>query len=545
MRVLSTRWTLLLLAIVLPAIASLPQILPVHQIVDHQDPLFSMWRMAWLGHALADDPSRLFHGNIFYPHPYSLTYSDAVLLQGVTNRVLTFAGLSFPVAYNLLIWISFPLSALTMFLLAEKVSGSAWAALPAALAYSLSAYRFDHIMHLEQIWTQWLPLHVYLAMRAYERATWRSALAVGVSLLVQMFSCLYLLVFGMAALPVAAVGQFVAARRIPWRALGRIAGVCILLIAPPAAAYARIYTLGLRDVGARPYDEVLSYSADLGSFFASPARNVLFGWTEIVWGGVQEQQLFPGLVVSALAIIALTRVRGPYIWALAALTAFAIVMALGANGPLYPLFYEWVPGYANLRVPTRFGAFLSLGVAGLAACGLAPLLERRVPTSAAAVVAVLSLLVLAETATGLPYRRSVPERPTAVDQYLAARPGAVAIEYPFATTGNLPSYDHLYTMRSVHHWRPIVNGYSGNYPPEYLRLLDDLEASPPGSSAWIDLLRKAGATHLIVHTGLVEPDITGALLFELERRKDVESVGQLACWPDRCGVYQLTPGGVD
>jgi hypothetical protein len=100
-------------------------------------------------------------------------------------------------------------------------------------------------------------------------------------------------------------------------------------------------------------------------------------------------------------------------------------------------------------------------------------------------------------------------------------------------------------MRSIHHWRPIVNGYSGNYPPEYLRLLDDLEASPPGSSVWIDLLRKAGATHLIVHTGLVEPDITGAVLFELERRKDVESVGQLACWPDRCGVYQLTPGGVD
>ncbi|MCA1584565.1 MAG: hypothetical protein LC791_07255 [Acidobacteria bacterium] len=313
-RILSSRWLPLIMAVVVAGLASLPQILPIRQVVDHQDPLFSIWRTAWIGHALAQSPSRLFHGNVFYPQPYTLTYSDAVLLQGVAHTGLTLAGASVTVAYNLLIWLSFPLSALTMFLLAEKVSGRAWAAFPPAIAYALSAYRFDHIMHLEVLWTQWLPLHFYLAMVAYERGTWRSALALGVSLVAQMFSCLYFFLFSLTVLPVAAAAQFAAARRVPRRALFRVVVVGIVLVAPLAAAYGQVYTRGLREVGPRRLDEVRIYSAGLGTFFAAPERNLVFGWTEARWGGPNEKQLFPGLVVLLLAAAALFRARGPYVW---------------------------------------------------------------------------------------------------------------------------------------------------------------------------------------------------------------------------------------
>jgi hypothetical protein len=299
--------------------------------------------------------------------------------------------------------------------------------------------------------------------------------------------------------------------------------------------------IGLREVGPREFGEVQQYSADLGSFFASPERNLLLGWTETLWGGILEEQLFPGVVASALALVALRRSRGPFKWALFTLTALSIAMVLGANGPVYPFFYAWVPGYANLRVPTRFGGFLSMGVAGLAACALGDMLRARGGGRAQAVpLAALTLLVLIETATGAPYRRPVPERPTPLDVYLARLSDAVVMEYPFPHPSAMPANDPVYEMRSIYHWRPLVNGYSGNYPREYMQLLERLHEHPAGSTAWIDLIRNAGATHLVVHKHLDKPDVTGALLYALEQRSDIKSVGEILCWPATCGVYKLT-----
>lgn len=545
-RLLSSPRAALIIAVTLAGLVSLPQVLPLHAVVDHQDPLFSLWRIAWIGHALATSPTELFHGNIFYPHRYTLTYSDAVLVQGLLGTALHAVGLAPAVAYNLLIWASFPLSALFMFLLAHKVSGHPWAAAVAALAYALGAYRFDHIMHLEQVWTQWLPLHFLLTLEALERGTWRAALALAASLLLQLFSGLYLFLFTVTTLPVFVVGHLAATRSIPWRAIGRTAAIGLLIVVPCVGAYAYLYTLGLAPVGHRSIDDVRNYSATIGSFLASPERNVLFGWSEGLLGGINEKQLFPGLVASALAVIALARIRQPYRVALAAAAAFAALMALGAHGPLYRFFYELVPGYANLRVPTRYGAFLSMAIAALAACGLADLLRTREGVRGRlALAASLALAVLVETASAPPYRRTVPESPTFVDRYLASQPDAVVMEYPFALSGWLPANDPLYQMRSIHHWRPLVNGYSGNYPPEYLRLLEHLDKAPAGGTEWLDAIRDAGATHLVVHKDLEKPDITGALLYELERRSDVQSLGEMACWPDRCGVYKLRPGKSD
>ena len=53
---------------------------------QHQDVYFNMWRLRWFAHALATAPSHVFDGNIFYPEPRTLTYSDAMLVEGVVAR---------------------------------------------------------------------------------------------------------------------------------------------------------------------------------------------------------------------------------------------------------------------------------------------------------------------------------------------------------------------------------------------------------------------------------------------------------------------------
>ena len=50
--------------------------------MDSYDGKFSVWNVAWVAHALVDDPSNVFNANIFYPHTGTLAYSEANLVAG-------------------------------------------------------------------------------------------------------------------------------------------------------------------------------------------------------------------------------------------------------------------------------------------------------------------------------------------------------------------------------------------------------------------------------------------------------------------------------
>jgi hypothetical protein len=527
------------LAVALTALLSLPQFWPFDRVVDHQDPLFSMWRIAWIGHALAESPGQLFHANIFYPDRYTLTYSDSVLLQGVAGSALRAIGLSPPVAYNLLMWLSYPLSAFTMFLLARKVSGSPWGAFVAALAYSLSAVRFDHIMHLENTWTQWVPLLLFCGIRAFEEGTVRWALALAASLLLQLTSGLYLFLFTGPVLMLLVAGIALAGRLAPLGRAVRAAVIVAAIVGPPAAAYARTYAVGLEQIGPRRLEDVGQYSASPSNFFSAPERNLIYGWTEEFWGA-PERQLFAGFAVMGLAAVALVRITRPYRAVLAVLTVFTGLMCLGVNGWLYEFFYEWVPGFSNLRVPARFANHLSAAIAALAACGLHDLVGPATSQRRRLAVGALASLVLLEATTGPPeHTRTVPTAPSDLDRVLAANPEGAIVEYPLPRAASLPAWDAVYQMRSIHHWRPLVNGYSGHYAPSYVERLERLDRAVPGDAAWVHEIVGSGVTHLVVHLGVEKPDTLGAFLFALEKNPTVSPVGNFDCWPDTCRLYRL------
>ena len=59
---------------------------------EHQDVYFNMWRLRWFAHALATAPPHIFDGNIFYPEPRTLTYSDAMIVEGLVGAPLLWAG---------------------------------------------------------------------------------------------------------------------------------------------------------------------------------------------------------------------------------------------------------------------------------------------------------------------------------------------------------------------------------------------------------------------------------------------------------------------
>ena len=77
-------------------------------------------------------------------------------------------------------------------------------------------------------------------------------------------------------------------------------------------------------------------------------------------------------------------------------------------------------------------------------------------------------------------------------------PDAVVFEWPVTVPSRLDlMYDVEYMYRSTAHWRPLLNGYSGNYPRSYLELLNQMRSFPRPSA--LGYLRRRGATVLVVH----------------------------------------------
>ncbi|MDE3155703.1 MAG: hypothetical protein KGN76_11405 [Acidobacteriota bacterium] len=181
---------------------------------------------------------------------------------------------------------------------------------------------------------------------------------------------------------------------------------------------------------------------------------------------------------------------------------------------LYLLAYRLVPGFNGLRVPARYGMIAGLFLAVVAGAGAQALERRR-----AGIVLLLAActLVLAEadaaplalngrwtepdeTAIRIP-AGPMPARAAFPPVYAFLRtlpPGAPVVEFPF---GEYP-LEVRYMYFSTAHWHPLLNGYSGGFPPAYLLLRDALRdvLTNPGR-AW-DALAGAGAAYAIVHAAL-------------------------------------------
>ena len=65
------------------------------------------------------------------------------------------------------------------------------------------------------------------------------------------------------------------------------------------------------------------------------------------------------------------------------------------------------------------------------------------------------------------------------------------------TPGSAINHDARFEYMSTFHWMPIVNGYSGFYPPSYLGRLDRLARFP--DLAAVASLRRENVRYVIVH----------------------------------------------
>ncbi len=183
--------------------------------------------------------------------------------------------------------------------------------------------------------------------------------------------------------------------------------------------------------------------------------------------------------------------------------------ALVSGFGLYGVLYEYVPGFNGVRVPARYAMIAGLFLAVLAGYGMATLV-RRAGTLALAAMGVVGLAILAEGAaipmemnrTWAQNEATPPARvykaaqaPPVYARVAALPAGSAITEFPFGDA----AWEIRYVYYAAAHWKPITNGYSGSFPPDYnarVARLKNVTLDPEAS--WRALL-DSGSTHVVLH----------------------------------------------
>jgi hypothetical protein len=208
-----------------------------------------------------------------------------------------------------------------------------------------------------------------------------------------------------------------------------------------------------------------------------------------------ERALFPGVVAVALALVGLTRTLGRlrlvYLGAL--IVAFEI--SLGVNGHIYPYLHEWFAFMRGMRSPARAGFLFGLALSVLAGFGVHRLVAGRTRTTAAGIVALLTIAIAVDVRPTIDLDAVWPVPPRI---YRSITPAHVLAEFPMGLSPNvsfMTDTPHMYF--SIWHGAQLINGYSGHGPAGHIEFLTAMQAFPDPST--IELLRERGTTHVTIN----------------------------------------------
>jgi hypothetical protein len=505
--------------------------------IDFADPLFSTWRLAWVAHQLPRDPLHLFDANTFHPERGTLAYSDAMVVPALTVAPLAWLGVHPLLRYNLLLLSAFVMSGAGMFVLVRYLTGHTGAALLAGTVFAFLPFRFMHYAHLELLMAQWMPFALWAFHRTVRHGRWRDGLLTGLFIALQTLSSLYYGIFFVTFLAVVGVVTFVGQERArlirALRPLAAGAALAALLTLPLAFPYFAARQI----VGERGLSEIEFYGATPQNYLAAHHWNVLFGKMTAALGA-QERELFQGITVPLLALIALWRPLSATRIAYAVGLVVAFEISLGYNGMIYPFLHHWVLPYRGLRVPARMAIVVGLGLATLAGFGaarIAKALDRR--TVSASVLVILGVVVLLEYRSNI-YLRRIWTAPPPVYDTIRGDGSNVLLELPLVEPDT--AFEPYYMYFSTFHWQKLLNGYSGFATKSYRDFVDLISSDFPDEAS-MNEVRRRGADYINVHGALfADKAAWDRLIAAMDERPDLLLVTVSRWQAAETRVYRVT-----
>jgi hypothetical protein len=387
---------------------------------DLGDPVRTAWQVAWVGHAMLHDPLHIFNSNAFYPHPFSLAFSDSLLGYGPaaffgSGTVATL------VRYNVIfLWI-WSFCFVGAYVLARELGLRRLGAAAAGLAFAYAPYRVTEAGHFQVISSGGLACGLFLLLRGYRRGSrglvlagwllsaWQISLGFTLGLqyayLLAVLALVVLVCWWRGRLTPGPAWQTTTPARPPARGPlipRRLLAVTLIGIAAvgtitvyEARPYLRV--AALYPTAKRTLKEVQTYSAGPAALLGASSENRV--WGSLTAGmrakvnSKNESIFFPGGLILALALVGLLGVgrsgdadgsRHPYTRRLriglliGIVTCSILALGLGLTGAGYPyrLLFDYAPGWDGVRVPGRIFTLATLFYALLAGAGVQVLVKR-------------------------------------------------------------------------------------------------------------------------------------------------------------------------
>jgi hypothetical protein len=501
---------------------------------DVGDPLLNTW-ILWWNSLQVPFTDAYWNAPAFAPMPNALALSETLLGLTWLTTPMQWMGASPLVAYNVMFLLTPVLNGLSAYWLCLELTDRRDAAFIGALAFAFAPYHASQVSHLQMNAAFFMPIALVGLHRFWNTGAYRWLVLFSAATVINGFTSGYLLLYFDILLAIAIV--WLGVGRPDWRKLTAIIIASMLALATLAPVILK-YRDVQRDWDLhRTMTEIELYSADLSSLWlgspmlavwpisATPhdpegagypglaITAVVFAmlistlrdsrasvrgaawrvWLARLFAGVSIVLLITGVGAfltlrisykvfgTALDAAILACLLSPRFAALVKSRSLAglyatgaIVAAVLALGPVGRIFehrfwykapFSWLmqlPGFDSARVPARFASVEVLCLAVLAAFAI----TRIWPTaSRRAMVATLMIgtAIVADGWAIVPAVAVPPMLPVPVNADLV-------VELP--TRDVMDDVAAMY--RGTGHGLPVMNGYSGFFPPPYIELQRDL-----------------------------------------------------------------------
>ncbi len=564
---------------------------PTHAVSETIDSLLNTWILSHGHHHFFTRPLQIFHANIFYPHPLTLTYSEHLFPQALVSAPIQYLTNNPILAYNFVFYLAYVLNGLAMFLLVRYLTKNDLIGVICGIMFTFNAYNMNHISHLQLLHSWPIPLAFLYLHKFFEDKRLKHSVLFSVFFAVLAMCSLYYGLFFLAvltlilplsfliyrkeinltglcklAIPLGLAGVFLFVFSLPYQSLFKVFRfqrsltegadlVNFLAVTPKNVFLSKLMTpLGRHEYFLSPGIIVLVLAAvsilSRKRYFHLKAKAlritiliivsfcVLIITLTKVTGGFSlnlgllslsahnvSKQLFPILIIGLLILLSglfrflsqpeeeLTSSHG-YFFLYLSLLCWALLLSFGSSlsfmgdsTSMVPLpfkwFYEHVPGFKGIRVPSRFAVFVIFSTVLLAGFGLKSILTKFDKKKWVVWSSVVLLLVLNLEYLSVPQRtRVVPIKDDIPPAYrwLAekAKPGPI-IELPFHKK---IGHDAVYMYFSIFHRKRLVNGYSGFFPPAIFYIREVFKTFP--SPASLDILKTLGIKYVVLHPRMFE-----------------------------------------
>jgi hypothetical protein len=494
--------------------------------LQYADTRLNAWILAWVQHALVGNPRSVFDANVLYPAPDPLVGSEHLLGLAVQLLPFRLGGAGAVAVHQIAIVLSGFLTGATTFWLVRWTCRSSWPAFLAGATAILLPWRISELAHVQLLAMHWIPLvWLLLARTLVQGPSWPRALALVTVLGLQLLTSYYLAYFTLASCAVLIVA-IVPTRASSSRKLTAATVLCVAATIPLVMVSLPYLAAGVGSERVLAGQSVASYGIGaVVRHLTGPASS------EFPWQPSYRIPMAVLLLAGASGAVFVPTVRRrffrkgrwavvPALWTMAAL---AFVFALGEQLTLGGLSYrlpaalaaDWIPGFAQLRAPLRWGILACTATVALAGCSLAMLeaAVARLPRLNAryAVLATRTVCVLLLVA-GLP-RIRIPvadayqgtEKWQAAYRALASLPRGPVVELPWPVSPDAEAtLASQYMLGSTGHWQPLLNGYTAYMPPTY-GYLRRLAQRLPDRSAVDHLVALTGLRWIVVHADPVDP----------------------------------------